>query len=348
MSTELAHPWALWALLLIPVLWAAALLVSRRRRGVALTSATRLAAAGTGLRARLRWIPLACMSLALACAIVALARPREVVSDSRSSRDTIALQLVVDRSGSMEEPARFRGRTVRRLDAVKEVVEQFVLGNGDDLRGREGDLLGLIVFGTFADTVTPLTRSHETLVAMLRAVELPEVERERSTAIGDALVLASARLRATEGAMGTEMDDEEFELASKAIVLLTDGENREGDYSPAQAASLAQQWGIKIYIIGIGGSGQGRGGFFNLARRRGIHDERMRRIAQDTGGRFWSVEDLDQLSDVYAAIDELERTEVRVTESTRYEEHFAPYLRAGVVFAMLALGARAAFWTEAS
>jgi len=348
MNAGFAHPWALWALLAIPALWALTLIASRRRRGVAIPSQTRIAAAGSGIRAQLRWVPLACMSLALACVIVALARPREVISDSRSSRDTIALQLVVDRSGSMEEAARLRGRAVRRLDAVKEVVEQFVLGNGAELRGREGDLIGLIVFGTFADTITPLTRSHETLVAMLREVELPRIERERSTAIGDALVLAAARLRATEDAMRANLGDESFQLASKAIVLLTDGENREGDYTPAQAAELAAQWDIKVYIIGIGASGNAPGGFFNLAQRRGINDDRMRRIAERTGGRFWSVDDLDQLADVYAAIDELERTDVRVTESTRYDERFAPYLRTGVVLALLALGARSLVWMEVS
>ena len=224
-----------------------------------------------------------------------------------------------------------------RLQAVKEVVERFVLGDGEDLRGRAGDLLGLIVFGTFADTVSPLTRSHETLVEMLREVELPRIERERSTAIGDALVLAAARLKATEDAMRDDQDDELFELKSKAIVLLSDGENREGDYSPAQAAALASQWGVKIYVIGIGGTGDADPGFFNLSRRRGVNDERMRRLAQQTGGRFWSVESMDRLRDVYAAIDELERTEIRVTETTRYEEHFAPLARAAAVLATLGM-----------
>lgn len=348
MNSGFAHPWVLWFLVAIPAAWVILWAATSRRSGIASSVPSRLYAAGGSWRIRARWAPLVCTSAALALLIVGLARPREAISDSESSRDTIALQLVVDRSGSMEELARFQGEALTRLEAVKRVVENFVVGNGDDLRGREGDLLGLIVFGTYADTISPLTRSHGPLVEALRRVELPRIEHEKSTAIGDALVLASARLKATEDTLRHDAEDEAFELASKAIVLLTDGENREGQYSPAQAAQLAAQWGIKVYIVAIDTEGGRAQGFFQMRPSRDVKRERMDSIADMTGGRAWVVDSLDELSEVYAAIDELERTEIRITETTRYEEHFVPYIRASALLGVLAMLGRVVIQEGAS
>lgn len=347
MNWTYAYPWVFWLASLVILVALVRVVMISRRRGIAVPAASsRLRAAGSSFRSLLRPIPTLLTILALLVGLVALARPREIISDSKSSQDAIALQLVVDRSGSMDEPAAFKGEQTNRLEAVKKVVEQFVVGDGKDLRGREGDLLGLIVFGTFADTIMPLTQSHEALVEALRRIELPTIERERSTAIGDALILACARLKASEDAMRAELDDEEFELKSKAVVLLTDGENRAGDFTPDQAASLAKDWGIKIYIIGIRGGTTQAGGFFRLNMGQEVNEERMSDVAEYTGGHFWGVDSLDQLTDVYAAIDELERTEIRVSESTRYEERFKPYAIASMLLLVGAYLSRAVFGSE--
>ncbi len=277
-------------------------------------------------------MPNAIISVALVLLLIALARPQRIVGNTKATRDTIALELVVDRSGSMDEPVIFDGERTNRLEAVKDVVQRFVEGDGSQLRGRSGDLLGLIVFGSFADTLMPLTQSHGALIEAIQRIELPRVERERSTAIGDALMLAIGRLKASEDAMRAESGDETFALKSKAVVLLTDGENRAGQYSPEQAAGLANEWGIKIYIVGIRGGTTSGGRFFGPSQQ--VNDQNMTRVAEYTGGQYWGVDRVSDLEAVYARIDELERSTIEVSESTSYDELFEPYALAGV-FVML-------------
>jgi len=335
MNAEFAYPWVLWFAVAVPLIWAVEFVGDRRRHGVASSVPTRLAAAGSSLRMRLRWVGPLLLSFGLLAGLLALARPREAITDSKSQQDAIAIELVVDRSGSMKEAARFEGGTTTRLEAVKKVVEEFVLGDGDQLKGRPGDLLGLIVFGTYADTMMPLTQSHDVLVDAIRRVELPRQESERSTAIGDALVLACARLKASEDSMKLDLDDQDFEIKSKAIILLTDGENRAGDYSPDQAARLAAEWGITIYIVGIRGGVSNQFGF-GLRMGQEVNEGRMAAVAEHTGGGFWGVDSLDDLAEVYATIDELERTEVQISETTRYEELYHPF--AVACFGLLGFG----------
>lgn len=336
MTTEFANPWMFWLLAVLPVLWTFQWILNRKRHGIDSSVPSRVIAAGSSIRLRLRWISPTLLTLGLICGTIALARPREAITDTKSQQDAIALQLVVDRSGSMKETSRFDGQNTTRLEAVKAVVEQFVLGDGDKLKGRPGDLLGLIVFGTYADTMMPLTQSHDVLVDALRRVQLPRAESERSTAIGDALVLACARLKASEDSMKLELDDPEFTIKSKAIILLTDGENRAGEFSPDQAASLAAEWGITVYIIGIRGGVRNQFGGFGLGIGQEVNEGRMAAVAEHTGGGFWGVDSLDDLTDVYSTIDELERTEVQISETTRFNELYRPF--AIGCFAFLCVG----------
>lgn len=316
MSFRFADPWVLWVLAAIPLWGVWALLRRGRAPGVMISVFPRAAAAGGSWRVVLTWLGPLARAAAVAALVVALARPQELVPHSEASRDAIALQLVVDRSGSMSEESVFEGERMSRLEAVKRVVRRFVDGDGRAYQGRDGDLLGLIVFGSYADTLSPLTGSHAALVEALDRMEVAVDRREKATAIGDALVLANARLRASEDSIRDEVGDPEFAFRSKAIVLLTDGENNAGVYSPADAASLAAEWGVRIYIVGIRETSPGA--LFGGMRRDLLraHEEQMRSVAEQTGGHFWAVDDVGELADVYARIDELERTEIRVTEST--------------------------------
>ncbi len=329
MNWQFAYPWVLIFASLIPLIWIVRVLRWHRSTGLMTSAPSRVAAAGTSLRTLGLWVPNAIISIALIALLVALARPQRIVGNTKATRDTIALELVVDRSWSMDEPVIFDGQRTNRLEAVKKVVERFVEGDGSKLRGRTGDLLGLIVFGSFADTLMPLTQSHDALIEALRRIELPRVERERSTAIGDALMLAIGRLKASEDVMRANSEDESFELKSKAVVLLTDGENRAGQYSPQQAAGLAKEWGVKVYIIGIRGGTTSGGRFFGASQQ--VNDRQMTQVAEHTGGQYWGVDRISDLEEVYAKIDELERSSVEVSESTSYEELFQPYAIAGTL-----------------
>lgn len=342
MSWRFADPWVLWLLAAIPLwaLWSFAL--RGARPGVMISVFSRVAAAGGSWRTALSWLGPIARAGAVAALVVALARPQEVVPRSEASRDAIALQLVVDRSGSMAEAATFEGERMTRLDAVKRVVRRFVTGDGRAYQGRDGDLLGLIVFGSYADTLAPLTGSHGALLEALGRMDVAVDRREKATAIGDALVLANARLKSAEDSIRDEVEDPDFAFRSKAIVLLTDGENNAGVYSPADAASLAAEWGVRIYIIGIRDASPGDlfGGMRRALLRE--HEDQMRAVAEHTGGQFWAVDDVAGLTEVYARIDELERTEIRVTESTDVIDLYHGFALIGVGLLGLELLLRAA------
>lgn len=327
MNWQFAYPWVLTLTALIPIIWIARVIRWHRNSGMMSSVPSRLAAAGRSSRSLLLWAPNGLIGIAMIILLIALARPQEIIGNTKATRDTIALELVVDRSGSMDEPVIFDGERTNRLEAVKRVVERFVTGDGNQLKGRAGDLLGLIVFGSFADTLMPLTQSHDALVESIRSISLPRVERERSTAIGDALMLAAGRLKAYEDVMRQDTGDDSFTLKSKAIVLLTDGENRAGQYSPQQAAGLAKEWGVKVYIVGIRG-GTTTGGFFMATQP--VNDRQMTQVAEYTGGKYWGVERVSDLEKVYAEIDELERSTIEVSQSTSFEELYHPIAVAGL------------------
>lgn len=325
MNWRFAYPSLLYLIAVLPVIWIIMGMLYSRKQGIPASAPSRFIAAGRSARTLTLWVPHGIMSICICSLLVALARPQEVLDFTKTTRDTIALELVVDRSGSMDERVEYNGRTTNRLEAVKQIVEQFVAGDDSQFTGRAGDLLGLIVFGTYADTLMPLTQTHDVLIEAIRRIELPEDQREQSTAIGDALMLAAARLKATEDSMRREMKSPEFKLKSKAIILLTDGENRTGSYSPQQAAALAKDWGVRIYIIGI------RSPVLFGGNRQRANDRKMEQVAQYTGGQYWGVSRMADLAGVYAQIDELERSTIEVSESTSYRELYLPFVTIGLL-----------------
>lgn len=326
-GAEWQRAWLLW---LIPVAAALILLTRTRTASVLLSTTDWAADAAPSLRARLLWLPDVVRLVAIAALLVAAAGPRDPQRDERVSTEAVALQLVVDRSGSMDEPTDLDGTQQTRLDAVKRIVAEFVAGNGDDLAGRRGDLIGLMVFGTYADTISPLSREHGAMLERLDRVETPSEQSERGTAIGDALALAAARLQATEAGL-RRAKGEDFALDSKAIVLLTDGENTAGARLPLEAAELAAEWGVRVYIIGIRGGVSRSIGGFRVPAGQGINERELARAAEMTGGRFWAVDRLDTLREVYGEIDELERTEIEIGSSTTYRELYRPWIVLGLL-----------------
>lgn len=331
-----ANAWVLWLLVLVPIVLLAAAL--RRRPAAVFTGEREALPLGRTLRARLSGLPALLRAGALALLTVAIARPQDVSGSQRTSTRGIAMQIVVDRSGSMDEAVEIDGEVTTRLDAVKRVVKEFVLGNGNGLEGRAGDLIGLIAFGTYADTVAPLVREHGALDELIDQITVADTRTEGSTAIGEAIALAAARLRKAEEEIASASGGEsaaDFEIKSKAIVLLTDGENNAGEITPAQAASLAAEWGIRVYAIGIGDERVMRFGGLQIPAGGGVDERSLRAIADRTGGEAWAVRSIEQLRDVYAEIDELEETEIEVSELTRYEERY--HGAAAAAFALVSL-----------
>lgn len=209
-----------------------------------------------------------------------------------SGKDMI---LAVDLSGSMEkEDMRVSGQRVNRLVAVKSVVESFI-------EKRQGDRLGLVVFGSQAFIQSPLSYDLNTVQTLLNETEIGMAGN--NTAIGDAIGLTLKHL------------DQSKQLESKhktVLILLTDGSNTAGFVQPFDAASKAKEAGLKIYTIGIGQSqGNGVANFFNLSRN-DMDIPTLKKIAELTQGQFFHASDTKQLDEIYQLINQLESSEHKI------------------------------------
>jgi Ca-activated chloride channel family protein len=223
-----------------------------------------------------------------------------------------------------------------RLEVVKKVFNEFVMGGDRDLPGRPNDLIGLIVFARYADTVCPLTLAHGALPAFLRNIDLVQTRDEDGTAIGDALALAAARLDRAEESFNAQEDlSNSYEIKSKIIVLLSDGENNYGKRTPVQAAELAALWGIKVYTIAIGGgeavtSVQTPFGVYKIPSRQSVDTKTLQAVAEKTGGFFRKAEDAESLYEIYEEIDKMEKSEIESVRFVDYKESFLLFALAGL------------------
>ncbi len=211
------------------------------------------------------------------------------------------LILAVDLSGSMAaEDYQLAGQPVSRLDVVKAVAGHFI-------ERRQGDRLGLILFGSRAYFQTPLTDDRITVRTLLNQAVIGLAGRE--TAIGDAIGLAVKHLgRASE-------------KNHRVLVLLTDGTNTAGELTPRIAAQLAADAGLRIYTIGIGGGPVGVQSLFGtlLKTPSDLDPATLQAIADATGGRYFQATDTPQLEKIYAELDRLEpsRGDERLFRPTR-------------------------------
>jgi Ca-activated chloride channel homolog len=324
---EFKDPVFLWSLLLAPLMfWFA----TRAHGSVKYSSIAVAQMARPSWRVRLRWLPGGLCALAVACLAIALAGPRSGDSTTRLKREGIAIMLVVDRSGSMDARDFVEGDySINRLEAVKRVLRSFVLG-GEQSAGRPDDLIGVVAFGTYADSVSPLTLDHANLINIVNQLEVATTQTEAATAIGEGLGLAIERLR-------------EHPAKSKVVVLLTDGVNNAGNLQPQQAAELAVDQGIKVYAVGAGTTGiapvprMGSDGRMRLAAMQVEIDEKtLREISARTGAQYFHAQNADALNAAYAQIDALERSEISETRFLQYREHYVWLLVAAFVLLLSA------------
>ena len=330
-------PWAFLSLLVIPILiW----LGHFRIKGVSIRFSTvgNASRAGKSLRQKLLWVPVFMRVCALVLLIIALARPQTGREQIRDISKGIAIEMVGDRSSSMGAELAYEGRQMTRLDVVKNVFEDFVMGSGTDLPGRPNDLIGMINFARYPDTVCPLTLAHGALPAFLKNVKLVQTREEDGTAIGDAVALAAARLKTADALLQKQLEiSDSYEIKSKAIILLSDGENNCGKRSPMQAAQIAADWGIKIYTIAIGGGDAVTSlktpfGVYKIPSRQRVDTKTLEAIAEKTGGFFRQAEDAESLRDIYKEIDKMEKSEIESIRFVDYKESFIGFALAGLLF----------------
>jgi Ca-activated chloride channel family protein len=329
-----ASPWAFWALIILPLLVIRRVRRERQMAGLAFSDLSEASRAGSSLRQHLTHLPFILRLIALALLITGLARPQQGIEKIEQISHGIAIEIVVDRSSSMAEPFVYQGRKMNRLEAVKLAFHDFVLGNGKELSGRPNDLVGMVAFARFAETVCPLTLAHGAVDGFIKQVRLVDrsERHEDGTAIGDGLALAAARLKdASEESKGKDG----YEIKSKIIILLTDGVHNAGQHSPMQAAALAKEWGIKIYTIGIGEAQQRS--FFSLRQGPEVDIGTLTALAEETGGQFWLAGNGKALQEVYETIDRLEKSEIESIRYMDYKEHFSTFVLAGLALLALAL-----------
>ena len=296
-----------WILLLLPL----ALVVLRQRPLTAVTVSGLAVWRNVPPSGKLRWLRRVrfISAVALGLVITACAGPQMERQVGEETREGVAIQLLVDISSSMEQSlAADDGERISRLEAVKRVVEQFI-------RHRSDDLIGLITFARYADTLSPLTYGHDALVEIVRELDIQERPSEDGTGYGDALALACARLDQMgqwQPAARDPGSDLSATVRSKVVVLLTDGENNCGLHLPEEAAGLAKKWGMRVYAISMKDDEGGN----SLERRNddeGLTDAEklLRRLADETGGAYWKIGNATHLQEVYEQIDHLKRVKSR-------------------------------------
>lgn len=231
-----------------------------------------------------QWLLLTLVWLLL---LVSINRPiiqGEAIKVNSVARD---MMLAVDISGSMDEPdMQLEGQTVRRIDSVKKVLNDFI-------DRRNGDRIGLILFADQAYVQAPLTFDLTTVKQLLNEAQLGFAGQK--TAIGDALGLAIKRLI-------------ERPNQSRTLILLTDGANNAGKIEPLEASILAADNNIKVHTIAIGADYTLQKSWFSRQTRRpsNIDEKTLKTIAAQTGGLFFRAKNTEQLEDIYDELDKIE------------------------------------------
>jgi len=233
-------------------------------------------------------------TLAWILLVLAAARPERIGEELDVPVAGRNLMLAVDLSGSMDQKDfELAGRRVDRLTATKAVASDFI-------ERREGDRIGLILFGERAYLQVPLTLDRETVNILLMEAFIGLAGEK--TAIGDAITLAVRRVY-----------EQEKDEGDQVLVLLTDGANTAGEVQPLKAAELAQQVGLRIYTIGIGAEQLEVASLIGGRRRinpsADLDEDTLTQIARLTGGRYFRATDTASLQDIYKLVDELEPVE---------------------------------------
>ena len=252
------------------------------------------------------------MTVAILCwilAVVGVARPQilgEPIVMEKSARDLV---LAVDISGSMDarDLKDADGNPLQRLDAVKDVINDFIIE-------REGDRVALVVFGSNAYLQTPFTEDLESAAELMEQTQVGMAGPH--TAMGDAIGLALRTFEASE-------------IEQKLLVLLSDGADTNSQMSPLNATEIAANAGVKIFTIGVGdpeGSGDDR-----------VDLDTLEAIANRADGAFYVADDAEGLAEIYAEIDRLNPRQVDTTTFQPRQEfgHFAFAAAALLGFAMM-------------
>jgi Ca-activated chloride channel family protein len=320
---KFANPWLLLFLLVLPLwLWWERRL--GRQGGLKFSSVATARSLSSFWSALGPALLLLLRGATLVLVIAALARPQLGRSESKIRTEGIDIVLVLDISGSMQamDYEKF-GKPESRIDAVKEVVREFI-------RARPNDRIGMIVFGTRAYVASPLTLDHDWLERNLDRVRIGLVEG--NTAIGAGIGTAVNRLRDTKA-------------KSKVIVLLTDGGENIHNPPALEAAKAAKEFNVRVYTIGAGSQGLApmpvhdqAGNLLGYQQiRADLDEDLLKQIASATGGQYFRAADTASLRKTYAQIDSMEKQKIETLAYEEWQELFPWFLAPGLGCLLLAI-----------
>lgn len=259
--------------------------------------------------------------VAMALFIIALARPQSTSKWSETLTEGIDITLCMDVSGSMQA----MDFSPNRLSAAKEVATEFV-------SSRPADRFALVVFSGESFTLCPITSDRAVILNQIRDISFGMIED--GTAIGMGLSTSVSRLK-------------DSMAKSKVIILLTDGVNNTGAVGPLTAAEMAAEFGIRVYTIGVGTRGTApmpaRGVFGQQSTVQvpvEIDEEVLEDIAHTTGGQYFRATDKESLRNIYAEIDQMEKTILDTQNYTRKHEEYFRFLLAGLLILLAELVSR--------
>jgi Ca-activated chloride channel family protein len=304
MPMRLAEPGWLVLLALAPLPW----IWQRSRPRLAWPTLDGFKGAPRGPFVRLRHVPNLCRALAIAALAVALARPQAVGGQVRVAGRGVAIVVALDRSTSMNAPDfPAGGRAISRLEAARRTFARFV-------RGRSDDLIGLVAFANYPDLACPPTLDHAFLIEAADHLR-PARPGDDGTNLGDALAEGLDALRKAPP-------------RKKVLILLSDGVNRPAvprPLEPEAAARLARSLGVTLHTIAVG-----RADAAERPEEAREGAELLRHLAEVGGGRSFVADDAKSLDEVFAEIDRLEKSPVKGTLRTRYDERFARWAAAAL------------------
>jgi Ca-activated chloride channel family protein len=233
-----------------------------------------------------------------------LARPQVHDKWSTSSTEGTDIVVALDISSSMYA----KDFTPDRFEAAKAVARQFI-------QGRESDNIGLVTFAGEALTGVPMTVDRTQLLNYIDNLEIGMLED--GTAIGDGIATALNRLK-------------DGRAKSQSIILLTDGTNNAGLVAPVTASTVAAEMGVKIYVIGVGTNGQAlvpydrdmMGRLLYRPEKVEFDESTLRKIAENTNGKYYRATDNASLSEIFAEIDALEKTKMDVKTFSHTEDNY--------------------------
>jgi Ca-activated chloride channel family protein len=322
---EFANPEYFWILLVIAPMVAWYALEERRSRAdLQFSSLSLFRRVRQGARVRWRHALFVARVAGIFFVVVALARPQSSNSWQEYESEGIDIVLALDISTSMLA----RDFTPDRLEAAKEVATRFIIE-------RPRDRVGLVVFSGESFTQSPLTTDHAVLINVMREIKSGMITD--GTAIGLGLANAINRLKDSPS-------------RSRVIILLTDGVNNQGAIAPITAAELAKTFGIRVYTIGVGTTGEAPYpvptdyGIVIQPMPVEIDEEVLTRIADMTGGKYFRATDNRKLEQIYDEIDQLEKNRVEVKHFSKKEEQYFYFALAGMLLLILeSLGRYALF-----